>query len=353
MDADPPLDYMLDQPNGPAPGRDELLGIVARSHRHRNRVAAAGMAATLALGGVGGWLAAASRGGAGTTTLAAGAPTGKGAPAVAPLTSGGGTSGSSQGGFATAAPDFKLTKVFVRTTTDGVALRAYQNPPVPTQTTAPGCSVSFSNLQVEVSTAAIAGEGSGFFDPSTPAPFKGVGATVIGLAEAAPVWVVTTKTSAGVANVKATFSDGKSDQMAPVDGWAALAHVAPAGTVSYAVTGSVQALDAAGKVIATVPFPTLPILPPAPQPVTGGTQNVITVPATAPSPPAAGAAGGGTVSVGPGGAVTATGPVGSATPTTVGLAPGAPPATDAPAPIGTCEVPISPPAVATAPPTTR
>ena len=77
MDAEPPFDYLIDGPTGPTPGRDELLAIVARSRGRRYRVVAIAMAATLAVGALGGWLVGSGSGSgksSGDATLAAGGP---------------------------------------------------------------------------------------------------------------------------------------------------------------------------------------------------------------------------------------------------------------------------------------
>lgn len=262
MDAEPPLDYLLDGPAGgaepaasePAPGRDELQSIVTRSRRRTARVAAVGMAATLAVGAAAGWLAGlAARGSTRTTTIAAGSPSVPTAGAVAPSL---GFAGSG-GGFTSASGTATiLTKLFARTTADGVTIRLYQ---LPTFANSPagvgGCPIPFPSVEAEVSTANIAASAVGFVSPSATAPFKSVTPTILGGAEGAPVWVVTTDTSASVAAVRATFPDGKTDQMTAVKGWASLVHVAPL-SFETTTTGSVQALDARGDVVGTTSFTT-------------------------------------------------------------------------------------------------
>jgi hypothetical protein len=78
---------------------------------------------------------------------------------------------------------------------------------------------------------------------------------VVGLVERAPVWVATAHAGVGIAVVRIRFSDGTTDQMAPVYGWAALAHQAPTGTTDAAVTAVLQGLDGSGKVVTTVKLP--------------------------------------------------------------------------------------------------
>ena len=273
MNPDPPLDYMLDQP-GPPAGREELVAIVARSGRRRARTMAAGMAATLVIGGAVGWAVRPGRTTAGTP-IAAGQP--------ATSTTVAASSGLILGGSvatAVAGPitshGFTFTKKFVRTTGDAVTIRAYQegtaNPAVRSV-----CGF-VPGLTAEVSTADVAGSTGGGFSAAAPAPFQSVSANAIGLMEGAPVGVVTVRTDAAVAQVRVTFADGKTDQMAPVDGWSVLAQktsVAPAGQATFP-TGTVQALDASGKVIGTsaltepMPPKMLPVRPPFPVPAATG-----------------------------------------------------------------------------------
>jgi hypothetical protein len=306
MDAEPPLDYLLDTTGGPTPGREELQQILARSHSRRNRLAAAGMLATLAVGATGGWLARSGRSSGGTALAAgSGGSSTTAAPLAAAVASAAGYGAVAGGG------GYTLTKLFVRTTTDGVTIRAYQPPAPPVATTVPSCPIpppAFPGLITEISTADVAGQAPLYTQASTT-PFKMYGISVVGAAEGAPVWVATVEVESSVAQVRVTFADGKTDQMVPVKGWAALAHVAPPAMVDpKPPTGSVQALDGAGKVIATETFSSLTTL----QPPIG-----VPVPANG-----VGAAGGG-VSVS-GGAAVATAPaVPILVPTTVASSPGA------------------------------
>ncbi len=343
MDAEPPLDYLLDTTGGPTPGREELQEILARSHSRRNRLAATGMLLALVVGGAGGWLVRAGRSSRGTA-LAAGGDTGA-STTIGPL------SAAAAGRSATAvagSSGYKLTKLFVRMTADGVTIRAFQ-PPTPVFTQVPGCpslpQPVFPGLITEVSTSEVASQAGGFMQNAT-APFKSDGISTVGGAEGAPVWVVTAEVDSTVAQVRATFPDGKTDQMVPVKGWAALAHVAPAATVdSNPPTGSFQALDGSGKVIATSPFPSLATLQPpkgVPVPAPGAT---ITVPANGAG--VAGGAGGG-VSVSSG-VATATAPASPVlVPTTIaGSSAGAAVATTVAAPPCPLIVPAVPAATTT------
>ena len=342
MDAEPPLDYLLDTTGGPTPGREELQQILARSHSRRNRLAAVGMLATLAVGAAGGWLVRADRS-PGGTALAAGS--GGSSTTVAPLAA----AVASAAGYGAVAGSggYQLTKLFVRTTSDGVTVRGYQTPTPPVVTTIPGCPSPvpvFPGLEAEVSTADVAGQ-AGSFLQNNGGPIKGYGVSVVGVAEGAPVWVVTAEVDSSVAQVRATFPDGKSDQMAPVKGWAALAHVAPPATVdSSPPTGSVQGLDASGKVVATATFPSLSTVQPpkgVPLPATGAT---FTVPANG-----VGVAGGGFSVSGGVATATAGGPASPVVvPTTVaGSSGGAAAATTIPGPPCKVIVPSLPAAPAT------
>jgi hypothetical protein len=167
-------------------------------------------------------------------------------------------------GVASAGGAKLFTKQFVRTTADGVAIRVYQTPLFPPPGAA-GCPVVFTPLDVEVSTPDVVATVPDLLATTVAAPFKAVSLTLIGTEEGAPVWVVTAEATAGVAKVQATFADGKTDQMAPVGGWAVLAHVVPAGdAASPALTGTITALNGAGKVLASTPFPSSPFVGQAP-----------------------------------------------------------------------------------------
>ena len=242
MDNDPPLEYMLSEPAGPAAGRDELHAIVARSGQRRTRLAAAGMIGTLAIGAIAGW-AASSRRATRTTSLAAGGSTTT-IPALREAVrgaAGGGIAFDGNGGPA-------MTKKFVRTTTDGVSIRGYEWDG--SKGMSPSCGV-FLGFQAEVSTADIVGVGSAFVGSSNTAPFTSISPMTLGDIEKAPVRVVTVKTGAGVAQVRVTFADGKTDQMAPVDGWSVLASKLPAANAGKEENDTVQALDSSGQVVAT------------------------------------------------------------------------------------------------------
>jgi hypothetical protein len=107
-----------------------------------------------------------------------------------------------------------------------------------------------------------------------------------GVVEGDPVWWVAVQVGANVTSVQMTFPDGSTDQMAPVDGIAVLAHrvaaaVATADTGPYVVRGSLELQGSAGSVIGTVTLPQTATTPgpvpsplPAPVPLNQGTATV-------------------------------------------------------------------------------
>jgi hypothetical protein len=105
-----------------------------------------------------------------------------------------------------------------------------------------------------------------------------------GVSEGDPVWWVAVEVGADVTSVQMTFPDGASDQMAPVDGIAVLAHkvsaaVASSGTGPDVVRGTLQLLGSGQSVVATVTLPqtSTPIQVPTPvltpTPLEGGTSS--------------------------------------------------------------------------------
>ena len=110
-------------------------------------------------------------------------------------------------------------------------------------------SVVSTEHQVEVSTPEMVGTAAGPY--GAPA-----GATVtpvtdqLGVSEGAPLVVVVADTSPAVAEVRATFPDGSTDVMRPVDGWVALAGASgysdPAGGVPLV---TLTATSASGQVL--------------------------------------------------------------------------------------------------------
>jgi len=231
----------------------------------------------------------------------------EGTPGVAGGAAGSGTSGAANLGDA--------THLFTRTTSAGVTIRAYDiqtagtctcgpipvdpptSPPsgVGSQTTPSVASVT-SDISVELSDDTSVGQGFLTGPPvtGTTSPLGTGGTTeplatttgAFGVVEGAPVWWVAVSVGAEIANVEATFADGSTDQMSPVDGTAVLAQeiepsAATSGTGPYDVRATLKLLDATGTVIASVTLPE-PASNPTPP------SNPTPLPAPAPSsPPAA------------------------------------------------------------------
>jgi len=301
MEPDAPLHHLIDGPADPAPGREELAAIVRRSGRRRTQVLVTGVTVALLVGVAGGWAVGRSGSGSSSHPVAVGAGAGartssgpaSAGPAVAPAP-GVAVAGATGGGSSSAVVSVgklggSMTKEFVRTTADGVSIRAYSIS-IPKSMSADGqvvCAPVFPSLNNEVSTTAVVGDTYGV-QTSPSGALTDATTGVVGLGEGSPVWVVTARAGAGVAQVRMTFADGKTDGMAPVGGWVTLAHIAPPGSTSQpvvssdlGVTGTLQALDPSGKVLGTVTLtdktvePLTPkCLPSPPASVPGGTGTV-------------------------------------------------------------------------------
>jgi hypothetical protein len=137
--------------------------------------------------------------------------------------------------------------------------------------------VTAGAVSVELSDDTAVGVGT-LFDGSGPTattanavdPVTGV----FGVAEGAPVWWVALPVGADVASVQMTFADGSTDQMAPVDGVAVLAHHIDAGVASSGpgpdeVRGTLRLLDSSGAVLTTVAVPETSLAPTPPFAVPG------------------------------------------------------------------------------------
>jgi len=224
--------------------------------------------------------------------------------------------------------------LFVRTTADGVTIRAYLQEHLPGEGEAhcasdqgeipcpappPECSPPSSQLQTELSDDGAVDPG---FVPGTTTdqagPLVMLNASYFGVMEGDPAAWAAVKADAGVARVRVRFADGTTDEMVPVDGYAVFAHRAAAPAPTPAQTkppsspeeaqammkasmpqGSAEALDATGAVLSTIdltsaagvfsahcaiaaepPIPVLPggkIAPPAP-PVTATAATATTRP---------------------------------------------------------------------------
>jgi hypothetical protein len=175
----------------------------------------------------------------------------------APLVQNGGSGGSSYavastGWMVLAGRNIDMARVFTRTTANGNVIRAYradvdpaseaQGPPW--WTPAAYCYPN-AYVQADVSNNDIAGVGNGTLYAEQP---KGatVGGqfTVIGRNEKSPHLVVIAQGPASAATLRATFSDGSHDEMAPIGGFAVLVGPATGDLTKIKVT--VDALDASG-----------------------------------------------------------------------------------------------------------
>ena len=99
----------------------------------------------------------------------------------------------------------------------------------------------------ELSNDAAVGQGGLPLSGDTPTtPLSQVVAGVFGVPESSPAMWVTVRTGPGVSAVRLRLPSGATDQMAPVEGVAVLAHGTPKPPPDGTV---VEALDASGKVI--------------------------------------------------------------------------------------------------------
>jgi hypothetical protein len=233
----------------------------------------------------------------------------------------------------------KLVQLFTRTAADGISIRAYRaDLPSPDATKGiaqtsgqvpcpQGATCSSAQAMpvlpdecspVAILRAELSNEAAvepGFLSISKLGPDQAVAviqASYFGVQEGSPAAWVAVHTSDAVAIVRVRFADGTVDQMAPVQGYAVLAHqTAPpaqpdpsadpeAFRKSMLPEGTVEALDGAGSVVATAaltdagapraacmetPLPT-PLLPDGAPPgagAVGGGQPTVTL--TVPAPP--------------------------------------------------------------------
>lgn len=201
---------------------------VADSARRRPAVAAAVIAALL-VGSVGGFAAGRSSAPAKGNVAARGAARDSSTPST--VVSQGFAMGTG-GGMYPSVP--VMTRLFLRTTSDGVALRGYlqqmDNGGLKGQPTCdpnswcppPECNPSTYFMAELSSTEAVAQTGSPEFPLDGPAASRGE--TQLGQMEGAPVSTYMVQTNSEVTNVRGTWPDGFVDEMAPVNGWALVAH---------------------------------------------------------------------------------------------------------------------------------
>lgn len=151
-----------------------------------------------------------------------------------------------------AVPGSELEKLFRRTTSDGVAIRAYLSNTGGSACQGDGwCPPAdcFPDAMVtgELSTEAAVGFATGSHYGGEAPDLRVTGAGSFGTnGEGAPARVVIAQSGREIQKVRVTFEGGGSDEMAPVDGIVVLAALADA-TKSG---GTVEALDGDGNVVA-------------------------------------------------------------------------------------------------------
>ena len=324
---------------GGAGGPDELRSIVARAGRRRLRLAGiVGAAALAAGGGIGYGISSATSGGSTQQIVAtspqSGTPGGQGgytAPNV-------GAPSGANSSIATPGP-FQYKKLFTRHA-GSIDIRGFTiSIPTPLPYEGAATCIAGTRFQAEVSTPNMVAFAGGFLNGShADGPILSTETSVAGVSESDPTAIVIINTSPDVGLVKMLFGANETDQMAPVEGWSALA--APWTGGKTQVYGSLEAFDRSGHVLSTMAIPSAtPGIPP----LAGGAS---TVPA----------AGGGTASSGSGssgagssGAASSgtgsAGPAVSVSPATATSPPAtvaSPPASVAPATVVPCRVPPQP-----------
>lgn len=176
-----------------------------------------------------------------------------------------------------------VTRLFIRSTAENVALRGYLQrwdmevnemnircdpnswcPP-------PECNSPDSFLAELSNFEAVTQSGAQLWPLRAPAATRGE--VPLGLLEGAPVSAWMVQANGDVATVRGTWPDGFSDEMAPVDGWAIVAHTgttAPSSLQALLRDGSAVDLETDGNAVngfypaeCSPPPPPPPELPPA------------------------------------------------------------------------------------------
>jgi hypothetical protein len=141
-------------------------------------------------------------------------------------------------------------RLFVRATSDGVAIRVYQVDGAIFKNATGASTPGFTSIEAEMSTdAAVAIAATGWTSPPTLA-LGALDPGSFGVNEQAPVQYVVVQTASGVARVRASFAGGGTDEMQPEHGVAVLARVGTNLPIS------VSALDGDGHVTFTESVPT-------------------------------------------------------------------------------------------------
>ncbi len=192
--------------------------------------------------------------------------------------------------------------LFTRTTSDAVTIRVYRlagtvigcgTVPTPVNSAPSMLSCNGGTISIEMSDDTAVGQGDlgqPFVSPlatgssgstSVPAPDPlpttpnagteplSISTGTFGVLEGDPVWWLALQLGPDVASAKVTFADGSTDQMAPVDAVAVLAHhIAVTATSDPAdVRGTVELLDGSGNLLRTITLPQPVVAEPGPIPV--------------------------------------------------------------------------------------
>lgn len=318
MDDDEIRDALANAASPPPPTADNFEAIMRRAHRGRARWLGVALVVALVAGPAAGVLVGLNLDDGGKpVTVATGSSQGARRDTAKPTpetaTASGAASGSASvssggAGFAFATGP-ALTPLFVRTTADGIAVRAYLGditPPEPPKVACPDgapCPIlpstalpadCFPSAMLRAELSNQAAVEPGFVSIPKLAPDQAVGvvqAGFFGVQEGSPAAWATVHTTDAVATVRVRFADGTVDEMTPVQGYAVLAHQTPAppppdpsaGPEAFKKSmlpeGTVEGLDASGAVVATAALtdqvaPSAPCTMPEPVPAPAPPQAV-------------------------------------------------------------------------------
>lgn len=175
--------------------------------------------------------------------------------------------------------EMQVTRLFIRTTADSVVVRGYLQKFDQAGVAMPACDPnswcppaecnSPNSFLAELSNAeAVAQSGMQLLPMKEAAANRGQ--VPLGMAEGSPTSAWMIQTDDTVANVRASWPDGFTDEMAPVDGWAIVAHAGganPSSLDAILKDGSTVALRTDGAYAypseCSPPPPPPPELPPA------------------------------------------------------------------------------------------
>jgi hypothetical protein len=252
------LTHLLDGDPGPEPTPAALESVMRRHRRAGTRTLVGALGIALVAGPLGGFvLARATDGGGngdGAATVAAASASGS--ADAANFASAADAVGAALAEHGAKLAGGKLTHAFDRTV-DGITIRAYEReitlptPPAGAPAIPATCKPTGA-LVGEFSTDAAVGTSVSVLIPPSQA-LEGVRIALFGAAEGKPVATAIAKVGAAVTKVRFTLADGSTDEMAPDNGWVALAHrINSTGDPKAALEGSkLEAFDAAGNVVAT------------------------------------------------------------------------------------------------------